>query len=284
MPEEQPPAEAAENESGGFQLMWYRFVPFLGYHHILMIVGSLPTLFSSLVLAGCAATGTMQNLRIASFLSLASPPLPSELMMNGTIISSIFDFVLETSSINVTRVEEVQAGYFSICARLEPEGWQCGIKTPTAPSLAEASDPLGLVGIAHQFRTKTITPSLIILYMILNLFFFLILFSYPGWHSEEDSNGSIQEVKPFPRRSLSFSAFMISIASSLCLYIAIAWQHIAVATAASSVQGLRYGIVEVSNGRTSAVLSWLSVFVSLLCTLGMSITIVSTEVLSAMTD
>ncbi|KAI0895391.1 Ca2+ regulator and membrane fusion protein Fig1-domain-containing protein [Annulohypoxylon nitens] len=284
MSEEQPTDEAVENLGEGIKVGWYRFIPFLGYHHVLIIVGSIPTLFLSLVLAGCAATGTMQNLRIASFLSLASPPQPSELMMNETLVSSIFDLVLETSSLNVTRVEEVQAGYFSMCARLEPGGWQCGIKTPTAPSLAGSDDPLGLVDMAHQFRTKTITPSLIILHMILNLVFVAILFSFPGWHEEEDTDGSVRDVKPFPQRKFALSALMISTASSLCLYIAVAWQHIAAVTASSSVNGLRYGIVEVGTGRASAVLSWLSVFVSFLCTFGMSVLILSIEVLAALAD
>ncbi|KAI1445920.1 Ca2+ regulator and membrane fusion protein Fig1-domain-containing protein [Annulohypoxylon stygium] len=284
MSEEQPTDEAVENLGGGFKIGWYRYIPFLGYHHLVIIVGSFPTLFLSLVLAGCAATGTMQNLRIASFLSLASPPQPSELMMNETLTSYIFDLVLETSSLNVTRVEEVQAGYFSMCARLEPGGWQCGIKTPTALSLAGTSDPLGLVDMAHQFRTKNITPSLIILYMILNLVFVSILFCFPGWHEEEDSDGSVRDVKPFPQRTLVLSALMISTASSLCLYIAVAWQHIATVTAASSVQGLRYGIVEVDTGRTSAVFSWLSVFISFLCSFGMSVVILSIEVLEALAD
>lgn len=120
--------------------------------------------------------------------------------------------------------------------------------------------------------------------MILNLVFVSILFCFPGWHEEEDSDGSVRDVKPFPQRTLVLSALMISTASSLCLYIAVAWQHIATVTAASSVQGLRYGIVEVDTGRTSAVFSWLSVFISFLCSFGMSVVILSIEVLEALAD
>lgn len=87
--------------------------------------------------------------------------------MNGTLVNSIFDWVIETTAKDVTRVEEVRAGYFSVCARLEPGGWQCGIKTTAAQALADVSDPLGLVDMAQWFRTKTINPGLMYVFFSL---------------------------------------------------------------------------------------------------------------------
>lgn len=80
--------------------------------------------------------------------------------MNQTLVNSMFELVLGTVAGGASRVVEVRAGYFSLCARLDPGGWRCGIKAPTSPILADVSDPLGLVDMAHGFRTKTINPGL----------------------------------------------------------------------------------------------------------------------------
>lgn len=86
--------------------------------------------------------------------------MSSKLVMNETFVSSMFNQVQETVQGDVTLVEETRAGYFSVCARLEPGGWRCGIKTANTQDLAGVSDPLGLIDLALQFRTKTINPAL----------------------------------------------------------------------------------------------------------------------------
>lgn len=81
--------------------------------------------------------------------------------MNETFTTSLFDWVAEVTSENgTTHVEEVRASYFSICVKLSPGGWKCGIKSPSAQELAGVTDPLDLVDTAHRFRTKTVTPGL----------------------------------------------------------------------------------------------------------------------------
>lgn len=123
-----------------------------------------------------------------------------------------------------------------------------------------------------------------ILCIVLTLVFILILYTFPGWHEEETTDGSYRDVKPFPSRQMTLIALVCSFASSLGLYIAIAWQHIAVATAIGSVKGLRYQIVEVSAGSASVTLAWLSVLLSFICTIGISIMILSIQILTKLTN
>lgn len=52
------------------------------------------------------------------------------------------------------------------------------------------------------------------------------------------------------------------------LYIGMVWQQIAIASAGTIIEGLRYGSVEVQIGITAATLGWLGVFLSCLCMLG----------------
>ena len=82
------------------------------------------------------------------------------MMMDGKLANTMFDMVVESTADGVIRIEEVRVGYFSTCARLQPGGWHCGITTAEAQVFAEVPDPLGLVDVAHRFRTEVINPGL----------------------------------------------------------------------------------------------------------------------------
>lgn len=81
---------------------------------------------------------------------------------------------------------------------------------------------------------------------------------------------------------MSFFALLFSLTASLGLFIAISWQHMAVAAAGVSAEALRYGSVEVGTGVEVAVLSWMSVLFSFVVSLGLVMMIASIAVLSAM--
>lgn len=99
----------------------------------------------------------MQNLHIASFRGASSTPTPNHLMMNQTLPISLF----ESTSGDEHQIAEVRASYFSICVKMEQSPWQCGITQLQDQTVLGASDPLGLMRAAHQFRTKTVTPGIL---------------------------------------------------------------------------------------------------------------------------
>lgn len=135
-----------------------------------------------------------------------------------------------------------------------------------------------------ELSTQQLTTTNRILCSILDLAAIGVLYTFPGWHEEEDSKGSERDVKPFPARSLSYLTLTFFFSCCGGLYIAIAWQHIAVAAAAVGVEGLRYGLVKVSVGYASIVLSWFSVFLSFVCFFGILVMILSIRVLSEMKE
>lgn len=96
----------------------------------------------------------LRNLHVVSFNSVQGSPSPSELGTGKAIYDFIFGWAAGAAGAPV--VAQVQVGYFALCARLSPGGWRCGITSPE--SLQGISDPLKLLEVAHEFRTKTISP------------------------------------------------------------------------------------------------------------------------------
>lgn len=114
---------------------------------------------------------------------------------------------------------------------------------------------------------------------MLDLFQILLYATLPGWHEEMDSEGSEREVKPFPSRPVSSAALLCSVTSAVGLSVATAWQHIASAAVGASVQGFRYGLVEVGTGTAATVMAWLSMSLVTLSAVGISVMILSIAVL-----
>jgi hypothetical protein len=93
----------------------------------------------------------------------------------------------------------------------------------------------------------------------------VVLLLFPGWNSPDDSS---DEFKPYPSSQYATVLVLTNGFAGVMLYIGMAWQQIAIASAATIVEGLRYGCVEVQIGVTAAVLGWLGVLLSCLCMLG----------------
>ncbi|KAH6889256.1 Ca2+ regulator and membrane fusion protein Fig1-domain-containing protein [Thelonectria olida] len=259
--------------SAEFSQPWYwRFVlSWLGYHHVLMMFESICILLLALVVAACTTTGTMQNLHLASF-AYRQKTLPEEsgsLMMNNTLQRVIFNLTLSATN-NPARVREVQVGYLSNCVKLDPGAWQCGIKAPNISSI-EAFDPLRIVEIAHEFRTKTVSCGLIIFCLILALLSTILIHSTPKWWVIFEPDSALSLEKPFPGRAVATLTLVCTSCASLGLLIAITWQHVAVASSGVLIEALRYESIEVRTGSSAAVLGWLSVFLSALVAIGLGI-------------
>src|SRR3954454_11806253 len=84
----------------------------------------------------------------------------------------------------------------------------------------------------------------------------LLLATFPGWHEEEDDNGSEREVKPFPSRPVSQIALAIIFIASIFILVSVLWQHTASVAASIIAQDLGNGSVKSGVGSTAMVLGW----------------------------
>lgn len=109
---------------------------------------------------------------------------------------------------------------------------------------------------------------------------FCLLGTFPGWHEEEDANGSEREVKPFPSRPVSQIALAMVGLSSILAFISIFWQHISSSTALVMSQGLSYGAIDGHVGTAAAILGWGGVFLVIVAGVGLLIMILAIRVLS----
>lgn len=255
------------------------FLPYIGYHHVLMMLLGVVVITLPLVLAGCTSAGPMQAFRLVSISYATEAPSPKEAMLNATLGSSMLDLSMNETE-GTPLVREVQVGYFSICVRLESEDWQCGINGAAVPGRPNISDALGVVDMGHLFRTKTVSPALFIIVILLCAATMIALSTFPGWHEEEDTEGSLREIKPFPSRAVSTLALLSSLLATAVAYVAALWQHTSCAATGTLFESLRYGAVEVHIGAGAAALGWISVFVCAVCGVGMIVMILSIRIVA----
>jgi len=108
----------------------------------------------------------------------------------------------------------------------------------------------------------------------------LLLATFPGWHEEEDLEGSEREVKPFPSRAVSQVALAIIFIASIFILVSVLWQHTASVAASIIAQDLGNGSVLSGVGTTAMVLGWFSFALLIVVTIGLLVMILSIRVLS----
>ncbi|TVY82200.1 hypothetical protein LSUE1_G007803, partial [Lachnellula suecica] len=268
-------------------------IPFLGYHHVLMILLSVAIIVLSILLAGCTSSNSLTNVYLLSVSYLnATTPLPKvDAAQVNSNISNIFADITGAGTRNVTSLE-VRAGYMGMCISQTTGIWLCSSSATTLANLLKSQtasaasvqgggeDPLNLIWIAGKFRDEIVFDGLAFTAVPLIFITILLLATFPGWHEEEGSEGSEREVKPFPSRPVSQVALSIIALASLFAFVSILWQHIATSAAASMVRSLSYGTVSGQVGSAAMALGWVGVFLSIVVTIGLLVMILSIRVLS----
>lgn len=113
---------------------------------------------------------------------------------------------------------------------------------------------------------------------------FLLLSTFPGWHEEEDSEGSEREVKPFPSRSVSQVAlFSLGISATMTL-LSVFWQHMASSNALTLIELVTADIVQVKVGAAAMGLGWATFVLNAVEFVGILIMVLSIRVVAMMTD
>ncbi|VUC23736.1 unnamed protein product [Clonostachys rosea] len=237
--------------------------PILGYHHVLMIISAISIVSLGLILGGCSSPGTLQNFHLLSISYLPDikpADTKSPLMLNDTLPDIMHQWTLDGFD-EPMRAEAVQVGYWSICVKLQKGEWQCRLRQPAA----HIADPLGIIEAAFDFREHVTSSVLIILGVLFTSSSLVVLLMFPGWNTSDDGS---EDFKPYPSSQYATMLVLANGLAGALLYIGMAWQQIAIASAATMIEGLRYGSVDVQIGVTATVLGWLGVFLSFLCMLG----------------
>ncbi|KAI1088574.1 membrane fusion mating protein FIG1 [Rostrohypoxylon terebratum] len=264
---------------GEFQVGWYRFIPFLGYHHVLMILIAVAIILLSLLLAGCSSSSPLiPDIFLLSLYYEKTTAVPD---------TSQVDYNVNQAISNIVGSAHLQArvGYFGICINPDGGSWLCSNNaTALANEVSVDQDPLNLIWLASQFKDMIVFPYLIIIAIIFAFVCFLLLATFPGWHEEEDSEGSDREIKPFPSRPVSQVALAIIFIASIFVLVSVLWQHTASVAASIIAQDFGNGSVLSGIGTSAMVMGWFSFTLLIIVTIGLLVMILSIRVLTQLAD
>jgi hypothetical protein len=147
-------------------------MPFIGYHHILMILIAIaiillcklsqssycgPALINipALLLAGCSSSSPLiPEIFLISLYYTQYPPTPDTAQV---------DFGVHTAISNIVGNAHLEArvGYFGICINPDGGSWLCSNNaTALADQVSVDQDPLNLIWLASQFKDTIIFPYL----------------------------------------------------------------------------------------------------------------------------
>jgi preprotein translocase subunit SecG len=130
------------------------------------------------------------------------------------------------------------------------------------------------------FPEQSLTDITSIVAIVFAFICLLLLATFPGWHEEEDDNGSEREVKPFPSRPVSQIALAIIFIASIFILVSVLWQHTASVAASIIAQDLGNGSVKSGVGSTAMVLGWFAFALLIIVTIGLLVMILSIRVLA----
>ncbi|KKA28851.1 hypothetical protein TD95_000261, partial [Thielaviopsis punctulata] len=251
------------------------FMPFLGFHHALMILIAVVIILLSLLLAGCSSSSPlMPGIFLLSLYYKSYEAEPNTAQV---------DYNVHTAIANIAGDARLQArvGFFGICINPDGGSWLCSNNaTALAKEISIDQDPLNLVWLASQFKDMIVFPYLIIIAIIFAFICFLLLLTFPGWHDHDDgSNSSVREVKSFPSRPVSQIALTIIFISSVFVLVSVLWQHTASVSAAVISQSMANGSVKSGIGSSAMVMGWFSFALLIIVTIGLLVMILSIGIL-----
>ncbi|KAJ5469672.1 hypothetical protein N7539_009290 [Penicillium diatomitis] len=256
-----------------------RFIPMVGYHHVLMILIAVAIILLSLLLAGCSSSSPqIPDIFLISMYYERYDPVLDLAQVDPGVVTALSNIVRGASM-------EVRVGYFGIC--IQPDGGSF-ICNANATALAEIvnvdADPLNLIWVASTFKDAVVFPYLLIVAVILAFFCFILLATFPGWHEEPDESGSAVEVKPFPSRPVSQAALALIFVSSVFVLVSVLWQHTASVAASTIAQDFGNSVVKSGVGTSAMVLGWFGFVLLVIVTIGLLMMILSISMLRKLTD
>ncbi|KAL4878138.1 Ca2+ regulator and membrane fusion protein Fig1-domain-containing protein [Aspergillus karnatakaensis] len=262
----------------------FRYIPMIGYHHMLMFISMIAITFLSLVLAGCSS----QSIPNIYLLELSYVPSPDSNISRGheVLSPSFYTLVANFSSAGALAA---RVGYFGICmnpnADGQSTGWLCQSSAGALGAVVDgAGDPLNLLTIADSFRDKVIVSMMMIISMVLLFLSICTLASFPGWRTEFDDSGSEIEVKQFPARPMVQLVMAFQILAACVLVTAMTWQHIAVVAQVATTEAAFGGAVKGGVGDVAMGLGWGALAANVLVVVGTTIMMLNLRLLRQIVD
>ncbi|PNH35807.1 hypothetical protein VD0002_g8021 [Verticillium dahliae] len=259
-----------------FPLDLRRFLPYIGYHHVLMIFLVISVTLISILIAGCTSD-SLAGIYLLS-LSYVSNPEPSA----SNVAASIAEVAVNRTSM------EIRAGYMGMCLLVSGQSI-CSKNSGSLEAFVrrttigdESGDPLNLIHAAQKFRDETVFVALLFISIVAAIAAILLLATFPGWHEDNTSNGSEREVKPFPSRVVSRAALGCLVVSCVLTLLTGFWQHLSSSSATTMVKFFTYGVATGHVGAGAMALGWLATFFLIVACIGLLVMILSISVLSNM--
>ena len=234
---------------------------------------------SALLLAGCSsASPLIPDIYLISFYYQPYPPTFNPAQVNPGVVTAIANIVGNADLL-------VRVGYFGVCVQQGGGAWMCNENTTALADLVTCDeDPLNLIWVGSTFKNAIVFPYLIIIAIVLAFLTFLLLATFPGWHTTSSSDGSEHEVKPFPSRAVSQVALATIFVASVFVLVSVMWQHTASVAASTIAQDLGNGSVKSGVGTTAMILGWFAFGLLVVVTLGLLVMILSIQLLDRLTD
>ncbi|KAJ0117837.1 hypothetical protein J7T55_014286 [Diaporthe amygdali] len=260
---------------------WSSVTPFFGFHHVLMILCILAMVFWSVLVAGCTSSNGLSNVYLISlsYKGAGVTATNSSLQVNHDAGNCFIDGITGSSK----TIRQINIGFMALCVQLNSGIWLCGSSAQDiAQNLKDQesvdADPFNLVWIAEKFRTNIIFYGFLIAVVVMIFFQFLLLATFPGWHEDDVSSGSVDRmVKPFPSRKVTVPCLALAYIALLLSFVTVLWQHIGGAAASKLLELLSYGIIQAEVGATAMVLGWVGVAFTAIVALGIHTIKVSTN-------
>ncbi|OCL04311.1 hypothetical protein AOQ84DRAFT_120666 [Glonium stellatum] len=139
-----------------FAVSMQRLIPFLGYHHVLMILIAVAIILLSLLLAGCSSTSPLiPGIFLISMFYQHYTPAYDTSQVDPGVTAAIANIVGQAQL-------AVRVGYFGICVSPDGGGWLCSNNaTALAEQVSVDQDPLNLIWVASTFKDSIIFPYLL---------------------------------------------------------------------------------------------------------------------------
>jgi len=133
-----------------------RLIPFLGYHHVLMILIAVAIILLSLLLAGCSSSSPLiPGIFLISLYYQSYTPTYATTQVDPGVANAIANIVGPAQL-------EVRVGYFGLCVNPDGGSFLCSNNaTLLAEQVSVDQDPLNIIWVATTFKNDVVFPYLL---------------------------------------------------------------------------------------------------------------------------